>query len=85
MAELDVPATGRRLHPQGRLPQLFTAHDAQDSQTPQQGSFDIAEAWQAEPPVITTGLGHNRIVRSAEVTAAALEFLTAPDTERLAG
>jgi hypothetical protein len=85
MAELDVPATGRRLHAQGRLPELFTAHDAQDSHTPQRGSFDIAEAWQAEPPMITTGLGHNRIARSAEVASAALEFLTAPGRERLVG
>jgi len=85
MSELDVPATGRRMHAQGRLPELFTAHDAQDSQTPQRGSFDITEAWQAEPPMITTGLGHNRIVRSAEVTAAALEFLTTPGSQRLAG
>jgi hypothetical protein len=73
-----VAATGRRLHAAGRLPQLFAAHDVQDSQTPQQGAFDIAEAWQADPPMITTGLGHNRIVRSAEVTAAAVGFLTAP-------
>jgi pimeloyl-ACP methyl ester carboxylesterase len=85
MAELDVPAIGRRLHAQGRLPQLFTAHDAQDSQTPHQGSFDIAEAWQAQPPMITTGLSHNRIVHSAEVTAAAVEFLIAPGTVLLAG
>lgn len=85
MAELDVPATGQRLHAQGRLPQLFTAHDAQDSQTPQRGSFDIAESWQARPPMITTGLGHNRIVRSLAVTSAAVEFLTAPDRLLLAG
>ena len=85
MAELDVPATGHRLHAQSRLPQLFTAHDAQDPQTPQRGSFDIAKAWRAQPPMITTGLGHNRIVRSAEVTSAAVEFLTAPGSELLAG
>jgi pimeloyl-ACP methyl ester carboxylesterase len=85
MAELDVPATGQRLHAQHRLPALFTAHDAQDSQTPPRSSFDIAKAWQAQPPMITTGLGHNRIVRSAEVTAAAVEFLTAPRSELLAG
>jgi pimeloyl-ACP methyl ester carboxylesterase len=85
MAELDVPATGRRLHAQRRLPLLFTAHDAQDPHTPQQGAFDIAKAWQAQPPMITTGLGHNRIVRSPEVTAAAVEFLTTSRRQLLAG
>jgi hypothetical protein len=85
MAELDVPATGRQLRARDRLPQLFTAHDAHDPQTPQRGSFEITEAWQAPPPMITTGLGHNRIFRSPAVTNAAVEFLTAPHNLLLAG
>jgi pimeloyl-ACP methyl ester carboxylesterase len=84
MAELDVAATGRRLRAAGRLPELFIAHDAQDPQTPQQGALDIAAAWQADPPMLTTGLGHNRILRSAEVTAAAVEFLSRPGKRAVA-
>ena len=80
MAELDVPAAGHRLHAQGRLPELFTAHDDQDLETPYRGSFDIAEAWHARPPLVTSGFGHNRIVRAERVVAAAVEFLTARDT-----
>ena len=76
MADLDVPEIGHRLHAQGRLPALFLAHDEIDAQTPYRGSLEIAEAWRAEPPLITRGLGHRRIIRSEQVVTAAVQFLT---------
>jgi len=58
---LDVPA--------------LVIHDEQDSSVPIEQGRRIAEAWPNARLMQTSGLGHGRILRDAEVVAAAVAFI----------
>jgi pimeloyl-ACP methyl ester carboxylesterase len=50
-------------------------HDAHDEDVPWQEGQAVAHAWNNAPFIITSGLGHRRILRDSSVIEAALKFL----------
>ncbi len=57
------------------LPPLLVIHDQQDKQIPFGMGKAIAAAWQGAELLSTRGLGHNRILRDAEVIRSTVDFL----------
>lgn len=50
-------------------------HDRHDRKVPHQESEAIAEAWQGAELVLTTGLGHERILQDPQVIARSIKFI----------
>lgn len=55
-------------------PALLTIHDRGDSDTPAQGSVDLARAWPGGRLVLTEGLGHRRVIWHPEVVERVAGF-----------
>jgi pimeloyl-ACP methyl ester carboxylesterase len=62
--------------PQMRTP-LLVIHDREDSEVPWQDGAIIAGAWPGATLTTTSGLGHRRLLRAADVVSGAAEFLLA--------
>lgn len=56
-------------------PPLLVLHDRDDRETSWRDSVTIAEAWPEATLHTTAGLGHNRILRDAEVVERAVQFI----------
>ena len=56
---------------------LLVVHDREDADVPWQEGAIIAQAWPGATLVTTSGLGHRRIVRDADVVRDAVEFVLA--------
>jgi pimeloyl-ACP methyl ester carboxylesterase len=54
---------------------LLVVHDRGDAEVPWQHSMVLARAWRGAEMLMTDGLGHRRILRDADVIAAATTFL----------
>ena len=58
-------------------------HDGRDSKVPLRDGKAIARAWPGAQLIVTSGLGHHRIVRDPEVVRRAVGFLRdGPSTAR---
>jgi pimeloyl-ACP methyl ester carboxylesterase len=73
MSHFDLPAMGRT----GAMPPTLLIHDRGDNSTPVGQSTAIADAWPGARLHLTTGLGHNRLLRDPDVVARAVTFITA--------
>ncbi len=71
MSCFDVPTIATQV----ATPPLLVFHDAHDPETRHADGAAIAASWPAAELVTTTGLGHRRIVRDAEVVARAMAFI----------
>jgi pimeloyl-ACP methyl ester carboxylesterase len=69
---LDVASFAPRM----RTP-LLVIHDREDSEVPWQEGAIIAQAWPGATLRTTTGLGHRRIIRDADVIGDAVGFVLA--------
>ncbi len=67
----DLPALGREIS----VPPLLLLHDSEDQETRPADSEAIAASWPDAELVVTTGLGHRRIVRDPAVVARAVDFI----------
>ncbi|HEX2241447.1 MAG TPA: alpha/beta hydrolase [Actinomycetota bacterium] len=73
VANLDVPA--------------LIVHDEDDAQVKVDESRDLAAAWRGSRLLITSGLGHDKVMRDPEVVSAVIAFLNSavkPDGRLLA-
>jgi pimeloyl-ACP methyl ester carboxylesterase len=61
---------------------LLVVHDRGDAEVPWQHGRMITRAWPGAALLLTDGLGHRRILRDADVIAAAVAFLAARTEER---
>jgi pimeloyl-ACP methyl ester carboxylesterase len=57
-------------------PPLLVVHDDRDAEVPLAQGTDVARAWRAQL-VVTSGLGHRRIIRDASVVEEAVRFVVA--------
>lgn len=62
--------------PQMRTP-LLVIHDREDSEVPWQDGAIIAQAWPGATLTTTSGLGHRRLLRDADVVSDVVGFLRA--------
>ena len=69
--EFDIPALAR-----GQAVPLLVVHDRDDAEVPWSDGAAIASEWPGARLVTTTGLGHRRILRDAQVVAEAVSFVT---------
>jgi pimeloyl-ACP methyl ester carboxylesterase len=74
---------GTALGPQMRAP-LLVIHDEDDLDVPARFGRDLAAAWPDAVLMLTSKLGHRRILRDPAVIAAAIEFIERPRPERMA-
>jgi pimeloyl-ACP methyl ester carboxylesterase len=72
MSALEVPALAR-----GARTPLLVFHDPQDREVPWHDAAAIAQAWPGARLVDVPRVGHNRILRDADVVARAVSFLAA--------
>jgi pimeloyl-ACP methyl ester carboxylesterase len=72
MSALEVPALAR----DARTP-LLVFHDPQDREVPWHDAAAIVQAWPDARLVDVPRVGHNRILRDADVIAQAVSFLSA--------
>lgn len=77
LAAGEVSLTEGRLRPSGAA---LVVHDREDQRIPFEHGERIAAAWPGAELLLTTGLGHNRIVRDPEVCAVVAEFIAARHT-----
>ena len=68
--ELEVGRVAPRLGAQA-----LVIHDRDDHMTPWTQGAQVAEAWPGAKLMLTSGLGHGRILRDERVTRAAAEFI----------
>jgi len=71
MSSLDVPTLARHA-----TAPLLVFHDPADAEVPWHDAAAIAQAWPGARLVDTPGLGHNRILRDAQVVSQTVSFLT---------
>jgi pimeloyl-ACP methyl ester carboxylesterase len=76
-SSFDVAA----LAPALRTP-LLVVHDRGDAEVAWQHGLAIARAWRGAELLMTDGLGHRRILKDADVVAAAVAFVAARAAER---
>jgi pimeloyl-ACP methyl ester carboxylesterase len=57
---------------------LLVVHDRHDRDTPYAASKDLAADWPAARLVATQGLGHNRVMRDADVVRSVVRFVAEP-------
>jgi len=69
-SELDVTR-----HARSRTQPLLVVHDLEDDEVPHADGAAIVDAWPGARLLSTRGLGHRRILRDAEVVAAAVGFV----------
>ena len=62
--------------PSMRIP-LLVIHDRDDKEVPFRIGREIAATWPGAELILTEGLGHQRILRDAGVTDAAVRFVDA--------
>ena len=74
LAAEEVSLTEGGLQPSGAA---LVVHDREDQRIPFEHGQRIAAAWPGAELMVTTGLGHNRIVREPEVCAAVAQFIQA--------
>ena len=72
LRHFEVPELGRAV----RMPPTLVLHDRDDRSTPVSDGAAIAAAWPGARLRVTTGLGHNKILRSPAVIAEVVDFLT---------
>jgi pimeloyl-ACP methyl ester carboxylesterase len=72
MSHFELPAFGRT----GAMPPTLLMHDRDDRSTPVDQSTAIADGWPGSQLHLTTGLGHNRLLRDPDVVARAVDFVT---------
>ncbi|HWW59934.1 MAG TPA: alpha/beta hydrolase, partial [Thermoanaerobaculia bacterium] len=70
-SEFEVPSLARAVE----TPPLLVIHDREDRETSWHEGAEIADAWPGARLVSTTGLGHRRLLRDADVVAEAVDFL----------
>jgi pimeloyl-ACP methyl ester carboxylesterase len=71
MSTFDLPAMARQMTP----PPLLVVHDRDDREIGWSGGRDVSRAWPAARLLLTSGLGHRRILRDPEVVAQVVEFV----------
>jgi pimeloyl-ACP methyl ester carboxylesterase len=72
-AEFEVPEMAARM----RTPPVLVVHDKDDRETSWQDGADIAAAWPNATLRTTTGLGHVRILRDANVVREIVDYIAA--------
>jgi pimeloyl-ACP methyl ester carboxylesterase len=72
MSHFDVVELGRAV----AMPPTLVIHDRGDRSTPVSDGAAIAAAWPGARLKVTSGLGHNRLLRSPEVVADVVDFIT---------
>lgn len=73
MSHFDVPELARAV----AMPPALVIHDREDRSSPVTDGAAVAAAWRGARLKVTSGLGHNRILRSPEVVADAVDFIAA--------
>lgn len=73
MRHFDVPELARAV----ALPPALVIHDRTDRFTSVTDGAAVAAAWPGARLIVTTGLGHNRILRAPDVIAEAVDFIAA--------
>lgn len=84
-ADFVLPA---RLAARGDLPDALILHDAEDPVIPVRDGRAMAAAWRGARLMVTSGLGHNRILRHEASVEAVAEFIArdeARSAEDIAG
>ena len=71
MSHFDLPAMARQMTP----PPLLVVHDRHDREIGWSGGRDVSRAWPAARLLLTSGLGHRRILRDPDVVAQVVEFV----------
>lgn len=72
MDDFDVTAIGRT----AAVPPSLIIHDQDDASTPVSDGAAIAAAWTGSRLILTSGLGHRRLLSSPEVVALVTDFVT---------
>lgn len=72
MHHFDVPAIGAAV----AMPKTLVVHDRGDAATPVSDGVAIAKAWPGSRLHLTSGLGHNRLLRDPGVVAEVVGFLS---------
>jgi pimeloyl-ACP methyl ester carboxylesterase len=65
----------------GMTAPLLVIHDEDDEDVPVRYGRALAEAWPGAELMVTSGLGHRRILRDAATIAATISFLGREDDE----
>jgi pimeloyl-ACP methyl ester carboxylesterase len=73
LRHFDIPELARAV----TMPPALVIHDRTDRSTSVTDGAAVAAAWPEARLKVTTGLGHNRILRSPEVIAEAIDFIAA--------
>jgi pimeloyl-ACP methyl ester carboxylesterase len=71
MRHFDLPELARAV----AMPPALVIHDRTDRSTPVTDGAAVAAAWPGARFKVTTGFGHNRILRAPEVIADAVDFI----------
>ena len=71
MSHFDLPAMARQMV----TPPLLVVHDRDDREVRWSGGRDLSRAWPAARLLLTSGLGHRRILRDPGVVAQVVEFV----------
>jgi pimeloyl-ACP methyl ester carboxylesterase len=74
VGHFDVLALARA----GTMPPILVVHDRDDRSTPVSDGGAIAAAWPGARLKVTSGLGHNRILRDPGVVREVVEFVAVP-------
>jgi pimeloyl-ACP methyl ester carboxylesterase len=72
MRHFDVPELGRAI----AMPPTLVVHDRNDRSTSVTDGAAIAAAWPGACLKVTSGLGHNRLLRSPDVVAEVVDFVS---------
>lgn len=75
--EFDIPLLAR-----SQSAPLLVLHDRDDDEVAWSDGAAIAQAWPGARLVTTTGLGHRRILRDAQVVSQAVSFVSGATTPR---
>jgi pimeloyl-ACP methyl ester carboxylesterase len=71
MHRFDLPAIGRTL----TVPPTLVVHDRDDSSTPVTDGEAVAAAWPGSRLLVTSGLGHRRLLRDPGVVTEVVDFV----------
>jgi pimeloyl-ACP methyl ester carboxylesterase len=73
MHHFDLPELGRAIE----MPPALIVHDLDDATTPVADSHEIAAAWRSVRLMVTSGLGHRRILKDPDVIEAVVKYIDA--------